>query len=65
MIKRESSFGLLFRHWVMANPDILFTCTFELKQTTTDSISFNCLEEHQIDASMTIKWFKKGVVFHV
>ena len=59
MKNRESSFGTLFRHWILANPPKL-SGTYELKQTTTDSIPFSCLEDHQIDASMTVKWGKKG-----
>jgi hypothetical protein len=59
MKQRESSFGTLFRHYLLANPPKL-SATYELKQTPSDSIPFSCLEDHQIDASMTVKWGKKG-----
>lgn len=49
MIKREANFGTLFRHWLRANP-FMTSAAFELKQTRTDSISFNDVQEHQIDA---------------
>ncbi len=62
MIKSESKFSLLFRHWVLANHDALISCTFELKQTATDSIPFSALEIHQQDFSEAIRWGKKGVL---
>lgn len=53
MIKREAKFQTLFRHWLRANPR--FTAAFELKQTRTDSIPFNAVEEHQIDALLAVR----------
>lgn len=48
MKKREADFGLLFRHWLKANHKRFGTsCGFELKQTTTDSISFKAVKDHQ------------------
>jgi len=47
-MKREFQFGKLFRHWLKANP--MPSAAFELKQTTTDSIPFSDVKEHQIDA---------------
>lgn len=62
---KENKFGVLFRHWVMANAPSLMNSTFELKQTATNSISFNCVEEHQVDYSMAIRWGNKGVLTRV
>lgn len=51
MIKREAQFGQTFRHWLKANPRAFnASCAFELKQTTTNSISFSDVQEHQLDA---------------
>lgn len=47
MKKREADFGILFRHWLKANPR--HSCAFELKQTSQGSIPFSCVEEHQIE----------------
>jgi hypothetical protein len=41
----ESKFGVLFRHWLKANPT--FSQAYELKQTASDSIPFSALEDHQ------------------
>ncbi len=43
---KEADFGILFRHWLKANPR--HSCAFELKQTSQSSISFSCVEPHQI-----------------
>lgn len=53
MYKREAKFGILFRHWLKANPR--FSCAFELKQTQGGTIPFNCLEEAQIDYLQAVK----------
>ncbi len=51
MMKREAKFTQLFRHWLKANPDFThLSAAFELKQTTSSSIPFSAVEEHQIDA---------------
>ncbi len=47
MIKRESKFQTLFRHWLRANKSKFPSCAFELKQTTTDSLPFTAVAEHQ------------------
>jgi len=47
MKKREADFGLLFRHWIRANPR--YSAAFELKQTTTNSFPFNEVKDHQIE----------------
>lgn len=59
MIKREAAFGLLFRHWLRANPR--HSCAFELKQTSGSSIPFSALEEHQADWLQAVKG-KKGIL---
>lgn len=61
MIKRESKFSVLFRHWILANP-IKHSCTFEMKQTVRDRISFSALEMRQWEYSNAIKHGKKGVL---
>ncbi len=45
--KNEAKFGLKLRKWLEANP--MHSSVFELKQTTSDSISFSCVEPHQLD----------------
>lgn len=62
MKKKEAQFGILLRHWIMANAKDLETCTFEIKQTETDSIPFNALEDHQVNFNLAIKHGKKGVL---
>lgn len=52
MKKREAQFTLLFRHYLKANP--MFSAVFELKQTTTNSIAFNVVKEHQINALRSV-----------
>lgn len=58
----ESKFGLLFRHWLKANPR--YSSSFELKQTSTNSIPFRCVEEHQLNYARAIK-SDKGVLIRV
>lgn len=53
MVKRESRFSLIFRHWLKANPR--YSSAFELKQSTGISIPFDCLESQQIDYLLAIK----------
>jgi hypothetical protein len=65
MQKRESSFSITLRHWVMANAHRLETATFEVKQTTTNALPFNALEEHQENFSDAIKYSSKGVFIRV
>lgn len=60
--KREASFGLDFRKWIEKNP--MYSSAFELKQTTTDSIPFSCVEENQINYGMATK-SDKGVLIRV
>lgn len=61
MKKREADFGVLFRHWIKANPWNM-TAHFELKQTQTDSIPFACLEDNQIVFGEAIRDSNKGVL---
>ena len=44
--KREADFGIRLKHWLAKNPQ--FSCAYELKQTTTDSIPFDALEVQQV-----------------
>lgn len=48
-MKREAKFTILFRHW-LKQYDPMFSAGFELKQTTTDSLPFDAVKDHQIDA---------------
>lgn len=59
---KESSFGILFRHWVFAHAQQLISSTFEIKQTSIDSIPFSCVEDHQVDFSTAIRWGDKGAL---
>lgn len=43
---READFGLQFRAWIKDNWHE--TACFELKQSKSNSITFRCLEDHQI-----------------
>lgn len=61
MIKRESKSSITFRHWLLANP-IKHSCTFEMKQTIKNSISFGSVEERQADYARAIKHGHKGVL---
>ena len=60
--KKEADFGTtIFRPWILKNNNGFDRpCTFELKSTSTDSIPFSCVEDLQIDASMTVRWGDKG-----
>lgn len=53
MIKRESKFTSLFRHWLKSSP--MYSAAFELKQTRTNSISFAAVKEHQLHALKAAK----------
>jgi len=56
---KESKFSILFRHWIKANPR--FSSSFEMKQTTTDSLPFSAVTEEQLTYGMAIKG-NKGVL---
>jgi len=57
----ETSFGTkIFKPWVEKNAHLFYSCTFETKQTETDSIAFSEVKDLQIDASMSVKWSDKG-----
>ena len=64
MKNRESSFSIKLRHYILANPP-KFSGAYEVKQTTTDSIPFSCVEEHQQDFADAVRWGKKGVLIRV
>ncbi len=61
MQRRESKFGVLFRHYIRAHPPRV-TTHYELKQTTTHSIPFKCYEEHQIVYGDALQRSDKGVL---
>ncbi len=66
MIKRESKSSILFRHWVMANPQITKTCTFEMKDTRgKDYLRYAEVKTHQIDYGRAIMESEKGVLIRV
>jgi len=52
MKKREAKFQTEFNQWLRDNPQ---TGAFELKQTTTDSLPFSNVQEHQINALLAVK----------
>ena len=56
---REALFSILFRHWIKAHPQK--SCSFEIKQTSSDSIPFSKITQAQIDYGKAIK-SKKGVL---
>ncbi len=59
--KREAEFGTdTFRVWLERHP--LLSGAFELKQTTTNSISFSVVEPHQIDGLLKAK-SNKGIIY--
>lgn len=58
----EAQFGILLRHWLKANPT--FSQAYELKQTSSSSILFSCLEEHQALYLQAIK-SNKGTLIRV
>jgi len=60
MIKREAKFTTLFRHWLRANP--MSSAAFELKQTTSGSIPFDAVQEHQIVALLAAK-SRNGILY--
>lgn len=62
-MRKEAAFGMLFRHWLKKNP--LETATFELKCTSTDSIPFSCIEDHQIDYGLAVDESDKGILIRV
>lgn len=61
MVKREQKFTILFRHWLMANP--MWSSAFELKQTTSDSLPFSDVKEHQLDALLAVANSDKGLLY--
>lgn len=64
---KESSFGVLFGHWIKAYADKLDlqSCTFELKQTSTDSLPFSAVEQGQADHALAVRWASHGALIRV
>ena len=52
-MKREADFNSTFRSWLKANP--MPSAAFELKQTTTDSLPFSSVKDHQLWALLAVK----------
>ena len=61
MKKREAEFTIYFRHWLKANP--MHTAAFELKQTTADSLPFNSVSDHQINALLAVS--SSGLLYKI
>lgn len=62
MKKSEATFGVLFRHWIRANPP-KETMHFELKESKgKDSILFSAVEDHQVVFGEAIRDSTKGVL---
>ncbi len=59
---KEADFGVELRDWIMKNPR--YACSIETKQTTKPSISFNSVEQKQLNFGMAIK-SNKGVLIRV
>lgn len=59
---KEAKFGVLFRHWIKANP--MYSGAYELKQTTGNSLPFGVLEDHQAVYLLACK-SRKGVLIRV
>lgn len=62
MKKKEAEFGILFRHWLKANP--LQSGAFELKQTTTNRLPFSAVKDHQIHALVAAST-KGGLLYKI
>lgn len=60
---KEADASLKFRKWLEENP--LFTASFEMKYTSTDSIPFSALEEAQVNYGLAIREKKNGVLIRV
>ncbi len=52
-MKREAKFNTQFNHWLKSV--YKRTGAFELKQTTTDSLPFSDVQEHQISALQAVR----------
>lgn len=59
---KEADASIKFRHWLEKNP--LFTSSFEMKQTSANSIPFLAVEESQLNYGLAIR-NKKGVLIRV
>lgn len=60
MKKREADFGILFRHWIKANPQP--SSAYELKATKSNAIAFDSVVPHQILALQAAKT-KYGILY--
>jgi len=55
MKKREASFQILFKHWVLAQPKPECSQAWELKRTTKESIAFNAVVERQVQTLLQVE----------
>ena len=63
MIKREAKSGVLFRHWLKANPQ--FDCSYEMKDTRgKDYLNFSAVKDNQISYAQAIQ-SDKGTLIRV
>lgn len=60
--KREAEFGVLFRHWLKSTA--MISAAFELKQTTSNSLPFGAVKDHQIDG-LSAAASRKGILFKI
>lgn len=51
---KEADFGVYLKNWVEENP-FNYSCSMELKQTESNSISFSCLDAKQIAYALKVK----------
>lgn len=49
-MKREADFTLTFRHWVKAQMPFTAPCAIEIKQTRSNRLRFDAVQEHQLEA---------------
>ena len=63
MKKREAEFTVYFRHWLKANP--MKSGAFELKQTTTNSLDFSDVKDHQLDALLASNSKSLGFLYKI
>lgn len=63
MIRYETKFALLFRHWLKANPQN--SCTYELKDTRgKEYLNFSEIKNDQLNFGLAIQ-DKRGVLIRV
>lgn len=61
--KREANFTGQFKEWLLKNP--MDSSLFELKQTTSDYISFESVKDHQVKALLAASVPGDGLIFKI